>query len=79
LGSLATAPVTVAFAQQRARNVLAVPTTALLTLADGTFAVEVADGQSTHLVRVAPGLFAAGGFVSVKGAVKEGDQVVVPR
>ena len=80
LGSLATAPVSVAFAQQRARNVLAVPTTALLTLADGTFAVEVnRGGTSTQLVRVTPGLFAAGGFVSVKGAIKAGDKVVVPQ
>lgn len=80
LGSLATAPVSVAFAQQRARNVLAVPTTALLTLADGTFAVEVSrGGTSTQLVRVTPGLFAAGGFVSVKGAIKAGDKVVVPQ
>jgi peptidoglycan hydrolase-like protein with peptidoglycan-binding domain len=79
LGSLATAPVTVAFAQRRARNVLAVPTTALLTLADGTFGVEVSRGESTQLVRVTPGLFAAGGFVAVKGAVKEGDKVVVPK
>ena len=80
LGSLATAPVSVAFAQQRARNVLAVPTTALLTLADGTFAVEVSrGGTSTQLVRVTPGLFAAGGFVSVRGAIKAGDKVVVPQ
>lgn len=78
LGSLATAPVSVAFTQQRARNVLAVPTTALLTLADGTFAVEVSHGTSTQLVRVTPGLFAAGGFVAVTGGVKEGDRVVVP-
>lgn len=79
LGSLATAPVSVAFTQQRATNVLAVPTTALLTVADGTFALEVARGASTELVRVTPGLFAAGGLVSVKGAVKAGDKVVVPQ
>jgi len=70
----------VAFAQQRATNVLAVPTTALLTLADGTFAVEVADaGGRTHLVRVTPGLFAAGGYVGIQGAVNAGDRVVVPQ
>ena len=79
LGDLATAPVTVAFTQQRAAGVLSVPTTALLTLADGGFAVEVSDGgTATHLVRVKPGLFSAGGFVEVQGAVKEGDRVVVP-
>ena len=80
LGNLATAPVTVAFAQQRARHVLAVPTTALLTLADGTFALELSDGAgATHLVRVKPGLFAAGGYVGVTGDVHAGERVVVPR
>jgi hypothetical protein len=80
LGTLAEAPVTVAFAQERATGVLAVPTTALLTLADGTFAVEVADaGGRTDLVRVTPGLFAAGGYVGIQGAIREGDRVVVPR
>jgi peptidoglycan hydrolase-like protein with peptidoglycan-binding domain len=79
LGSLATAPVSVAFTQQRAKDALAVPTTALLTLADGTFAVEVSTGaSSTKLVRVTPGLFAAGGFVAIEGDVKQGDKVVVP-
>ena len=80
LGDLATAPVTVAFTRQRATDVLSVPTTALLSLADGGFAVEVSDGgTATHLVRVTPGLFWAGGFVEVKGDVKEGEQVVVPQ
>jgi peptidoglycan hydrolase-like protein with peptidoglycan-binding domain len=80
LGDLATAPVTVAFTRQRATGVLSVPTTALLSLADGGFAVEVSDGAAaTHLVRVTPGLFSAGGFVEVKGDVKEGQQVVVPK
>ena len=80
LGDLATAPVTVAFTQQRATNVLSVPTTALLSLAGGGFAIEVSDGGGrTHLVRVTPGLFSAGGFVEVQGDVKEGQQVVVPQ
>jgi peptidoglycan hydrolase-like protein with peptidoglycan-binding domain len=80
LGDLATAPVTVAFTRQRATGVLSVPTTALLSLADGGFAVEVSDGgAATHLVRVTPGLFSAGGFVEVKGDVKAGQQVVVPK
>jgi len=80
LGDLATAPVTVAFTQQRARNVLSVPTTALLSLAGGGFALEVSDGGGrTHLVAVTPGLFSAGGFVAVQGAIKQGQQVVVPQ
>jgi peptidoglycan hydrolase-like protein with peptidoglycan-binding domain len=80
LAGLDTAPVSVAFVQTRATGALAVPTTALLTTADGAFAVEVADGGSaTHLVQVTPGLFAAGGYVAVTGNVKEGDRVVVPQ
>ena len=59
---------------------LSVPTTALLSLAGGGFAIEVSDGGGrTHLVRVTPGLFSAGGFVEVQGDVKEGQQVVVPQ
>ncbi len=80
LGDLTTAPVTVAFTQQRAANVLAVPTTALLTLADGTYAVEVADATgATRYARVTTGLFAAGGYVEITGGVAEGDRVVVPQ
>ena len=68
-----------AFTRSARPDVLAVPTTALLTLADGGFAVEVSDGGgATHLVRVTPGLFSAGGYVEVQGDVKEGDKVVVP-
>jgi hypothetical protein len=60
--------------------VLSVPTTALLSLAGGGFGLEVSDGGGrTHLVRVTPGLFSAGGFVAVQGAIKEGQQVVVPQ
>jgi peptidoglycan hydrolase-like protein with peptidoglycan-binding domain len=79
LGHLTTAPITAAFTQERAQNVLAVPTTALLTLADGSYAVEVSNGNgTTRYVRVQPGLFAAGGYVAVTG-VPEGAQVVVPQ
>ena len=79
LGDLATAPVTVAFTRQRATGVLSVPVTALLALADGGYAVEVSDGGgATHLVRVTPGLFSAGGYVEVQGDVEDGDEVVVP-
>jgi hypothetical protein len=79
LGKLTTAPVSVAFTQDRAQNVLSVPTTALLTLADGTYAVEVSNGNgTTRYVRVQPGLFAAGGYVAVTG-VPEGAKVVVPQ
>jgi peptidoglycan hydrolase-like protein with peptidoglycan-binding domain len=82
LKGLATAPVTIAFATRRAPGVLSVPTNALLTLADGSFAVEVSDGGArTHLVRVTAGLFAAGGFVQVTpegGPLEPGAKVLVP-
>jgi hypothetical protein len=52
--------------------------TALVALAEGGYAVEVADGATTHLVGVDTGLF-AGGNVEVTGAaLREGQRVVVP-
>jgi hypothetical protein len=53
--------------------------TALLSLAEGGFAVEVVGaGGSTRLVRVDPGLFADGSVqISGKG-IKKGMKVVVP-
>jgi len=79
-GNFDTAPVTVAFTQQRARGVLAVPVTALLALTGGGYAVQVADPSgATHLAAVTPGLFAANGLVQVSGAgVSAGTRVVVP-
>lgn len=79
-GNFDTAPVTVAFTQQRARGVLAVPVTALLALTGGGYAVQVADPSgATHLAAVTPGLYAANGLVQVSGAgVSAGTRVVVP-
>jgi hypothetical protein len=81
VGSLNTAPVTAVFTQQRARNVLAVPVTALLMLAGGGYAVEVDDGGGrTHLIAVKPGLYSADGQVQITGnGVTEGTRVIVPR
>ncbi|HEX2089685.1 MAG TPA: peptidoglycan-binding protein [Actinomycetota bacterium] len=68
------APVDVGIAVERAKDVLAVPVTALLALAEGGFAVEREDGT---LVRVKTGLF-ADGWVEVQGAgLTEGTKVVV--
>jgi peptidoglycan hydrolase-like protein with peptidoglycan-binding domain len=78
-GGLDEAPVGVGLQKERAENVLTVPVSALLALAEGGFAVEVVDaGGSTHLVRVEPGLY-ADGIVEISGqGIRKGMRVVVP-
>jgi hypothetical protein len=78
-GSLDGAPVTVSVVRERRADVLAVPVSALLALAEGGYAVEVVDDQGgTRLVGVATGLF-EDGFVEVRSAdLDETMQVVVP-
>ena len=73
------APVDVEVVSDRADDVLAVPVTALLALAEGGYAVEVVtDDGSTVLVAVDPGLF-ADGFVEVTSdSLQAGMEVVVP-
>ena len=79
LANLTTAPVTVAFTQQVASSVLSVPSAALVTLADGRYAVEVAEpSHQTEYVVVTPGQSVVGGFVQITGDVRAGEQVVVP-
>jgi hypothetical protein len=68
------APVTVAFAQQTRRNVIAVPVTALIATAGGGYAVEIVQGSARHTVPVTPGLY-AGGFVQISGDVAPGTTV----
>jgi len=54
---------------------------ALLALADGGYAVEIADpGGTRHLVPVTPGLFDdSSGLVQVTGSgLSEGQHIVVP-
>lgn len=80
-GRLDQAVVEVAITDQTARNVLAVPVTALLARAGGGYAVEEVAGDGTHhLVRVTPGLFDdAAGMVQVSGpGLAAGQRVVVP-
>jgi peptidoglycan hydrolase-like protein with peptidoglycan-binding domain len=77
-GSLDQAPVTVEIVTQSRHDVLSVPVTALLALAEGGYGVEVArpDGRR-QLVPVRAGLFSADGDVEVSGAgLRAGDQVV---
>jgi peptidoglycan hydrolase-like protein with peptidoglycan-binding domain len=78
-GGLDEAPVDVAIQKDRADNVLTVPVSALLALAEGGYAVEVVDADgSTHLVAVEPGLY-ADGIVEISGdGIKKGMKVVVP-
>ena len=53
-------------------NALTVPTSALLALAEGGYAIEKSGGQ---LVAITPGKY-ADGFVEISGDVAEGDVVV---
>lgn len=80
-GSLDQAPVLVAITTTTLQDALAVPVDALLALAGGGYAVEVADTDGTrHLVSVSPGLFDdAAGLVQVTGSgLAAGQHVVVP-
>ena len=77
-GGLEQSPVRVRFSGQRAENVLAVPVSALLALAEGGYAVEVVEAANRRLVPVETGLFARG-QVQVSGpGLSEGMRVVVP-
>jgi len=71
------APVDVKAVSEAVEDVLAVPVSALLALAEGGYALELVDGESTRLVAVEPGFF-ADGFVEVSGAIAAGDVVVIP-
>jgi hypothetical protein len=80
-GSLDQAPVLVAITTTTVQDALAVPVYALLALADGGYAVEVADADGARrLVPVTPGLFDdATGLVQVTGSgLSEGQHIVVP-
>jgi multidrug efflux pump subunit AcrA (membrane-fusion protein) len=78
-GGLDEAPVNVAIQKDRATNVLTVPVSALLALAEGGYAVEVVDPDgTTHLVAVEPGMY-ADGIVEISGkGIKKGMKMVVP-
>jgi peptidoglycan hydrolase-like protein with peptidoglycan-binding domain len=80
-GSLDQAPVQVAITTARVSNVLVVPVNALLALAGGGYAVDVANAAGPHrLVAVTTGLFDdAQGLVQVSGSgLRAGQRVVVP-
>jgi multidrug efflux pump subunit AcrA (membrane-fusion protein) len=79
-GHLDQAPVNVEITTESVENVLAVPVDALLALAGGGYAVEVAEGRVHRLVAVSVGLFDdAEGLVQVSGqGLSAGQRVVVP-
>ena len=79
-GHLDQAPVNVEITTESAQNVLAVPVDALLALAGGGYAVEIADGRLHRLVAVTVGLFDdAEGLVQVSGqGLHAGQRLVVP-
>lgn len=80
IGSLDEAPVTVSIVTATVADALVVPVTALLALAEGGYAVEIADGAGRRLVGVRVGLFDdADGLVQVTGKdLAAGERVVVP-
>jgi multidrug efflux pump subunit AcrA (membrane-fusion protein) len=79
-GHLDQAPVNVEITTESVENVLAVPVDALLALAGGGYAVEVAEGGVHRLEAVTVGLFDdAEGVVQVSGqGLSAGQRVVVP-
>jgi peptidoglycan hydrolase-like protein with peptidoglycan-binding domain len=79
-GHLDQAPVNVSITSESVENVLAVPIDALLALAGGGYALEVAEGGVHRLEAVSLGLFDdADGLVQVSGqGVSAGQRVVVP-
>jgi peptidoglycan hydrolase-like protein with peptidoglycan-binding domain len=68
-------PVEVTYVSARADDVLTVPVTALVALAEGGYGVQVADGG---YVAVEPGLYAEG-LVEVGGDLEVGTKIRVPK
>lgn len=81
LNGIDTGPVKVQLVNARRDNVKVVPVTALVALAEGGYAVQLADtgaGGRARLVAVTPGLI-ANGSAEITGNVDVGAQVVVPK
>jgi peptidoglycan hydrolase-like protein with peptidoglycan-binding domain len=71
---LTAAPVTVDLTRDTRKDVVTVPVTALVALAEGGYGVQKVDGG---LTAVEPGLYASG-LVEIKSGLDAGDEVVVP-
>jgi Putative peptidoglycan binding domain len=80
-GHLDQAPVNVSITTESVQDALAVPIDALLALAGGGYALEIAEGRVHRLEAVSLGLFDdADGLVQVSGqGVAAGQRVVVPK
>lgn len=73
------APVDIEVISDSVSNVLAIPVSALVALAEGGYAVEVDTGNgTTQLVAVEPGFYADGMVEVDSDALQLGDRVVVP-
>jgi peptidoglycan hydrolase-like protein with peptidoglycan-binding domain len=70
--------VTVAFTAGRRPNVLAVPVTALLALAEGGYGVQVVEAGPARIVAVTTGLFADGKVEITGTGLQAGQKVVMP-
>lgn len=77
VGDLDEAPVDIRVISDSVDDVMAVPVSALLALAEGGYAVEVVEGDTTRLVGVEPGFF-GNGLVEIHGALEPGAVVVLP-
>jgi peptidoglycan hydrolase-like protein with peptidoglycan-binding domain len=79
LGTLDRAPVDVTLVSATAENVLTVPVTALVALAEGGYGVQVVTGSTTRYVAVKTGMF-ANGRVEISGeGITAGTVVGVPK
>jgi hypothetical protein len=73
------APVDVRYVVREHRDVLTVPVSALLALAEGGYGLEVVEGGTSRVVAVETGLF-ADGRVEVRGeGIVDGAKVGAPR
>ena len=79
LGTLDSAPVDVTLVSAEAQNVLSVPVSALVALAEGGYGVQIVEGSTSRYVAVKTGMF-AGGRVEVTGdGIKAGTVVGIPK
>jgi peptidoglycan hydrolase-like protein with peptidoglycan-binding domain len=76
LGDVDTGSVEVRFTADTRKGALVVPVGALLALAEGGYALEVVDGDGTHLIGVKTGLFADGKVEVTGEELREGLRVV---